>query len=78
MPGKYIPAKGWMAALVLVLTAVQIVQADVSMETLKSISIPDKIETSIGTLEFFDGVPTDATIDSSTTISTGCGGSRSI
>jgi hypothetical protein len=37
--------------------------AQVSQETLDSISIPDKVETSIGTLEFFDGVPTDATID---------------
>lgn len=37
--------------------------AGVSKETLASISIPDKVETSIGTLKFFDGVPTDATID---------------
>ncbi|MDN3720201.1 hypothetical protein QW131_15820 [Roseibium salinum] len=29
---------------------------------LGAISIPDKVETSIGTLEFFDGVPRDATI----------------
>ncbi len=36
--------------------------AQVSQETLQSISIPDKVEASIGTLEFFDGVPTDATI----------------
>jgi hypothetical protein len=61
MKGKYIIAKGWMAALVVVLTTVPIVQADVSVETLKSISIPDKVETPIGKLEFFDGVPTDAT-----------------
>ena len=52
-----------MAALVLVLTTVQIVQADVSVETLKSISIPDKVETPIGTLEFFDGVPSDTAIN---------------
>ncbi|MEO1191824.1 MAG: DUF1254 domain-containing protein [Pseudomonadota bacterium] len=38
------------------------VQAEVSEATLQSISIPDKVETSIGTLEFFDGVPKDATI----------------
>lgn len=38
-------------------------QAAVSAETLKSISIADKVETAIGTLEFFDGVPNDATID---------------
>ena len=35
--------------------------AEVSPETLKSLSAPDKIETSIGTLEFKDGVPSDAT-----------------
>lgn len=37
------------------------VLADVSKETLEAISIPDKVQTSIGTLEFFDGVPTEAT-----------------
>jgi hypothetical protein len=42
---------------------IDIATAEVSPETLKSISIPDKIETSIGTLEFFDGVPSDASID---------------
>jgi hypothetical protein len=31
---------------------------EVSSETLQSISIPDTVETSIGTLNFFDGVPT--------------------
>jgi len=36
--------------------------AQVSPETLASISIPDKTETSIGTLEFFDGVPKDTTV----------------
>ena len=39
-----------------------ILHAEVSKETLASISIADKVETSIGTLEFFDGVPTDATV----------------
>jgi hypothetical protein len=34
----------------------------VSSEELAAISIPDKVETAIGTLEFFDGVPTDATV----------------
>lgn len=34
----------------------------VSQEELDAISIPDMVETAIGTLEFFDGVPTDATI----------------
>ena len=32
--------------------------AEVSEETLKSLSAPDKIETPIGTLEFKDGAPT--------------------
>lgn len=35
---------------------------EVSPEELRAISIPDTVETAIGTLEFFDGVPTDATI----------------
>jgi len=34
----------------------------VSSAELEAISIPDKVETAIGTLEFFDGVPTDATV----------------
>jgi len=29
----------------------------------ESISTPDKLETSIGTLEFFDGVPTQRTVE---------------
>lgn len=37
-------------------------RAQVSQETLDSISIPDKVETAIGTLDFFDGVPSDPTI----------------
>jgi hypothetical protein len=37
--------------------------AEVSKETLQSISIADKVETDFGTLDFFDGVPSDATID---------------
>ncbi|MFX0547131.1 DUF1254 domain-containing protein [Roseovarius sp. S1116L3] len=35
---------------------------DVSSSELEAISIPDTVETAIGTLEFFDGVPTDATV----------------
>lgn len=35
---------------------------EVSQTELDAISIPDKVETAIGTLEFFDGVPTDATV----------------
>ena len=46
-----------------VLTGLSDAHAEVSKETLESISIPDKVETSIGSLDFFDGVPSDATID---------------
>ena len=35
--------------------------ADVSQETIDSLGAPDSIETSIGTLEFKDGVPTTET-----------------
>ncbi len=36
---------------------------EVSPATLQAISIPDKVETNFGTLQFFDGVPTKATAD---------------
>jgi hypothetical protein len=54
----------WMAAFVFGLTGAQLVHADVSAETLKAISMPDTVQTPIGKLEFFDGVPTDTTINS--------------
>ena len=38
-------------------------RAEVSPQTLKSISTPSKVQTPVGKLEFFDGVPTDATVD---------------
>jgi hypothetical protein len=37
-------------------------QAQVPAETLKSISIPNKVDTTIGPLEFFDGTPTGNTV----------------
>ena len=37
----------------------QFVSAEVSKIELKSIHTPDQVETSIGTLKFFDGVPKD-------------------
>ena len=37
-------------------------RAEVSRSTLDSISIPDKVETPIGPLNFFDGVPTGSTV----------------
>jgi len=50
-------------AVILAIPGIQAVQAEVSEKELKSISMPDEIETSAGKLEFFDGVPTKATID---------------
>ena len=35
--------------------------ADVSQQTIDALGAPDSAETRIGTLEFKDGVPTDAT-----------------
>ena len=37
------------------------INAQVSDEALDSISTPDRVETSIGTLEYFDGIPTKET-----------------
>lgn len=45
------------------LSATTAARAEVTAEVLKSISIPDTVETTIGKLEFFDGVPTEDTID---------------
>jgi hypothetical protein len=40
----------------------QLAAADVTEAELKSISIPDKVDTSIGMLEFFDGIPIGNTV----------------
>jgi hypothetical protein len=37
--------------------------ADVTEEVLRSLGTPDRVETSIGVLEFDDGAPTAATAD---------------
>ena len=50
------------AAFSIAVSGGSMAQADVSKETLDSISIADKVDTPIGELTFFDGVPTDATI----------------
>ena len=50
--------------------------AQVSEEVLDSISTPDQVETSIGTLEFFDGIPTRETAEllyDNLDLSAGCG-----
>jgi hypothetical protein len=49
-----------MSAFALAVAMGPVAWAEVSQQTLDAISIPDKVETAIGTLEFFDGVPTDA------------------
>ncbi|WP_287304659.1 DUF1254 domain-containing protein, partial [Mesorhizobium sp.] len=46
------------AAAIAALAAAGTAGAQVSEETVKSLGAPDKIETSVGTLEFKDGVPT--------------------
>jgi hypothetical protein len=40
----------------------QLASAEVPARELRSISTPDSVETPIGTLKFFDGVPTDDTV----------------
>ena len=57
------PALAVITAFVFAMPGIRAVQAEVSVEVLKSLSVPDKIETPIGKLEFFDGVPNEATID---------------
>jgi hypothetical protein len=51
-----------LVGIVIAVTGAQ-AQQRVSPETLKSISIPDKVNTTVGTLDFFDGVPSDNTVD---------------
>ena len=51
------------AMAVVVLSGTTDARADVSSAVLESISTPNAVETAIGTLEFFDGVPTDATVE---------------
>jgi hypothetical protein len=40
-----------------------VTQAEVTKENLEPTSIPEKVETTIDTLDFFDGVPFDATMN---------------
>jgi hypothetical protein len=44
-------------SVVLFISGSMTVMAQISQETLDSISMPDKIQTRIGTLEFRDGAP---------------------
>jgi hypothetical protein len=50
-------------AFVSALSTGQFATAKVSKQELQSISNPDKVKTSIGELKFFDGAPTDATVE---------------
>ncbi len=50
-------------AALIMLPLLHTASAEVSKAELESISIPDRIDTPIGELQFFDGVPTDATIN---------------
>ena len=50
------------AALIGSLLVSQYVPAQVSDRELQSVSTPDVVETPIGTLDFFDGVPTEQTV----------------
>ena len=51
------------AAALIMLPLSHTASAEVSKAELESISMPDRVDTSIGELKFFDGVPTDETID---------------
>ena len=51
-----------MIALAAALSVGPLATAQVSESELRSISTPESIETSIGLLEFFDGVPSNATV----------------
>jgi len=57
------PALAVITAFVFAMPGIRAAQAEVPAEVLKSLSVADKIETPIGKLEFFDGVPTDATVE---------------
>ena len=54
---------GALLASVLVAAGSPPASAEVTQAELDSISIPDKVESPIGTLEFFDGVPIGDTVD---------------
>lgn len=63
MRKRFNPLTVLLTTTVLALPCLEVAKAEVSQELLKSISIPDKVETPIGKLEFFDGVPTANTVE---------------
>jgi len=58
------PRTAWALACLALMAGATVAPAaeQVPEEVLKSLAMPDRIETRIGTLEFFDGFPTDATV----------------
>jgi hypothetical protein len=50
-----------MVLLVVAVSAVEAPRMKMTTEIPKSITTPDRVETRIGTLEFFDGFPTEET-----------------
>ena len=63
MKKRFSPLLVLLPTVVATFTYLDGARAEVSPQTLKSISTPNKVQTPIGKLEFFDGVPTDATVD---------------
>ena len=63
MEKRFKPLTALLIASALTLPFLEAARAEVSQESLNSISIPNKVETPIGSLDFFDGVPSKATAE---------------
>ena len=63
MKKRFSPLLVLLPTVVATFTYLDGARAEVSPQILKSISTPSKVQTPVGKLEFFDGVPTDATVD---------------
>ena len=63
METQFKPLAALLAASILTLPFLEVARAEVSQESLNSISIPNKVETPIGALDFFDGVPSKETAE---------------
>ena len=63
MEKQFKPLTALLIASALTLPFLEAARAEVSQESLNSISIPNKVETPIGSLDFFDGVPSKATAE---------------
>jgi len=62
MRKQFKPLTALLAAAVLTLPSLEVARAEVPQKLSTPIAIPDNVKTTFGTLEFFDGVPTDATV----------------